>query len=234
MLSSLGEIKGQFTLFVRLFVAALVLAFLAIGFAPAAVADSTYKYTGQPYDPNSPNFCNGTYIPVCSSIGVSATIVLANPLGDNLVNAPVSPVSFTFSGGTDAFTLTQATSLPIELLEFSTDSNGNIIGWGIQLATDSGANSGCTPGPLNFVCLGTYSNSNGAGDYSAYDYNHGTSNEVYGAGTNSVAGSWALVTTPEPSSLVLLGSGLLGVFARRRRIRQRHSLTRKYPVTWYI
>jgi hypothetical protein len=137
MLPSLGEIKGQFTLFVRLFVAALVLAFLAIS-APKAIADSTYEYTGQPYDPNPPNFCNGTYIPLCSSIGVSGTIVLANALGDNLVNAPVSPLSFTFSGGTDAFTLTQATSLPVELLEFSTDTNGKIIGWAIQLATDSG------------------------------------------------------------------------------------------------
>lgn len=68
------------------------------------------------------------------------------------MNAPVSPLSFTFSGGTNAFALTQASALPIESFEFSTDADGNIIGWAIQLATDSGSNGGCTA--KDFVCPG--------------------------------------------------------------------------------
>jgi hypothetical protein len=174
-----------------------------------------YTYTGQPYSPISPNFCNGTYVPVCSSIGVSGTIVLANPLGDNLVNAPVTPLMFSFSGGTDAFDLTQASSLPIETFEFSTNASGTIIAWNVQLATDSGPNDGCTA--VDFVCLGTFSNQNGAGDYSAYDFNHGMPNEVFGAGNNNVAGSWA-VSTPEPSSLLLFGTSLLGLAPFRRKL----------------
>jgi hypothetical protein len=179
------------------------LLFLAIG-APNAHADSTYTYAGQPYSTTSPNFCNGTYLPVCTSIGVSGTITLANPLGDNLVNAPVTPLMFSFTGGTNAFDLTQASSLAIESFEFSTDASGNITEWALNLAT---LGSNCSQ-PFNFVCLGTFSNVNGAGDFSAYDFNHGTPSEVFGAGTNSVAGSWTVVPTPEPSTFSLMLTGL--------------------------
>src|SRR5208283_12294 len=95
------------------------------------------------------------------------------------------------SGGTDAFTLTQATSLPIETFEFSTDANGNIDGWAIQLATDSGPDGGCTA--QDFVCPGTYRNQNGAGDYSAYDFNSGTPNEATAQGPTAArleVGHW--------------------------------------------
>jgi len=208
-----NKVLPRFTPCLRLFLGALV-SIASIGLSPSAMADSTYTYTGQPYSTTSPNLCDGTYLPVCTSIGVSGTIVLASPLGDNLNDAFVTPVMFSFSGGTDAFDLTQSSSLAIETFQFSTDANGDIIGWAIQLATSS---SNCTNGPLNWVCLGTYSNVNGAGDYSAYDYNYGTGNEVYGGGNNSVAGSWALVATPEPSSILLLCSGLFAVLITRRR-----------------
>jgi hypothetical protein len=62
-----------------------ILLLVGIVFAATRVhADTTYIYTGQPYNPNPPTFCLGTYIPICSSIGVSGSITLANPLGDNL------------------------------------------------------------------------------------------------------------------------------------------------------
>lgn len=211
MLSSPCQTDSRHTLFLGL----LLMAILA--FAPFARADSTYLYTGQPYNPNPPSGCGGTYAPVCSSIGVSGSITLASPLGDNLNDALVTPVAFSLSGGTGAFLLTQSSSLPHEFFQFSTDADGNITYWGIELANNSGPNSGCLSG-ASFICLGTYNNPNGQGDYSAYDYNWGTPEEVYGGGTNFVAGSWTLVATPEPSSIFLFCSGLLGVIGVRRGI----------------
>ena len=187
-----------------LFCLVAFLSLLCFALPGTALADSTYAYTGQPYNPNPPTFCIGTYAAVCSSIGVSGTLTLASPLGDNLNNEFVTPLAFAFSGGTDAFLLTQATLYTVESFQFSTDANGNITAWGITLSTAPGG--GC-PGP-NFVCLGTYSNH---GDYSGYDYNYGTPNEVYGGGQNSVPGSWALIPAAEPSSLLLFSAGLLGL-----------------------
>jgi hypothetical protein len=211
MLSSSRRTDCQYTLFVGLLVAAV------LAFPPFARADSTYLYTGQPYNPNPPSGCGGTYTSVCSSIGVSGSITLVSPLGDDLNDALVTPQAFSFSGGTNAFLLTQSSPLPLEFFQFSTDANGNITYWGIELANNSGPNSGCLSG-ASFICLGTYNNPNGQGDYSAYDYNWGTPDEVYGGGTNFVAGTWTLVATPEPSSIFLLCSGLLGVLGVRRAI----------------
>jgi hypothetical protein len=73
MLSSSSRTDCQCTLFVRLSLVAV------LALAPFARADSTYLYTGQPYNPNPPSGCGGTYTPVCSSIGVSGSITLVSP-----------------------------------------------------------------------------------------------------------------------------------------------------------
>jgi hypothetical protein len=200
-----------------------VLLLAAIVFATTRVhADTTYTYTGQPYNPNPPTFCNGTYVPVCSSIGVSGSITLASPLGDNLVENFVTPTSFSFSGGTDAFLLTQASTLPLANFQFSTDASGNITAWAIELATDSGPNSGCGTSTLpmggSFACIGIENANGSIGDYSAFDQNFELPNEVYGSGQNRVAGTWttAIATTPEPVSIVLLGTGGVIAIVRKR------------------
>jgi uncharacterized protein (TIGR01370 family) len=163
-------------------------------------ATFTYTYTGQPYNPNPPTSCSGTYIPVCSQIGVSGSFTTATRLGDNLNNYTFTPETFSFSGGTNAFTLTQTSLLSIDSVKVSTDANGNIISWGIELSTSA---ADCT---VNSVCLGTYSNVNGSGDYSAYNFNNGTPSQVYGGGSNSgTPGTWVeSISVAESSSVGML------------------------------
>jgi hypothetical protein len=163
------------------------------------VATFTYTYTGNPYNPNPPAPCGGTYIPICSQIGVSGSFTTATRLGNN-VNYTSTPETFSFSGGTNAFTLTQTSLLSIESFKVSTDANGNIISWGIELSTSA---ADCT---VNSVCLGTYSNVNGSGDYSAYNFNNGTPSQVYGGGSNSgTPGTWVeSISVAESSSVGML------------------------------
>jgi hypothetical protein len=67
MLSQANEIRDRCTHPLGLFSAVLIFLALSMGFVPTAMAN----YTGQPYSPAAPSFCNGTYTPICTQLAVT-------------------------------------------------------------------------------------------------------------------------------------------------------------------
>lgn len=160
-----------------------------------ASASTIYNYTGQAY--------SSATLPYNTSESVTGSFTLNTPLAANLTNGTVTPVSFSFSDGVQ--TITDQTAFSSSFGDLSTDANGNIISYYIQI-------NNLTQG---FIKL---SNVGGGLSGDSVRLTVGTS------GSNTVAGSFAPIAasaaaTPEPSSLVLLGTSALGLLdAVRRRL----------------
>jgi hypothetical protein len=94
----------------------------------AANANVILTYTGK-------DFTNFT-APYTGTDMVTAAITLANPLGDNLNLAPVTPLAFSLSDGVQ--TVTNNTPSLNTSFEFSTNAVGVIDGWSVRLISTSG------------------------------------------------------------------------------------------------
>lgn len=162
--------------------------------AVCAQADATYVYSGK-------LMTGGCPILGCSATGnLDVTVTLVAPLGDDF-SGFVTPLSFSgvvvahdsLGNIGDAFG-----NIAAATFEFSTDANGNIVGWDV---TAFGSDAGIT----------TSTNSDGA-----FDVNNFFS--AFSLSNSNDPGTWTEIPTPEPSSLPLLGTGLLGIglFLRRR------------------
>jgi hypothetical protein len=203
-----------------------LLALLCLVLPGSLRADTIYTYTGKPYSPVAPTFCNGTYLPVCTTLTLTGSFTTATPLGDNLVVDTIAPASFSFTDGAGVFSLTSSSTLAISTIWVSTNSSGNIVAWDINLATNP---ADCTSAGVSFECIGSYSNAGfgPAGDFSAYDVVGGP----FGGGQNQdTPGTWAVSSTlpsptQEPPSYLLVGSGLLGLLALAVRSK-RHAQSR--------
>ncbi len=93
------------------------------------VASTTYNFTGNPF-----TFFSGavTCPPDCN---ISGFFTLAQPLGPNLSNVSISPLSYSANVGNTTFTSANTTSGGFASI--STDASGNIIAWSITLSTSN-------------------------------------------------------------------------------------------------
>jgi hypothetical protein len=186
----------------KLFLAAIFMSLISL--ATPAFAGTVYTYQGNPMTNNS----FGGSADLCSSgtslCTLTGSFTVAEPLADNLSFAAITPESFSFTDG-----LQTSTTLTLSNIDdgfwVATNASGNIIEWYIQVGNGS---------------LGTlFYGGSAAADFG---YSAAPLYDLYNYGPT---GTWTESTTdpsptPEPSSLLLLSSGLIGLGLIKRKIFQ--------------
>jgi PEP-CTERM motif len=178
----------------------------AIAAAPPARADTTYTYTGTPFTEFLGADACTAGVGECH---ISFSFTVASLLPDNFVSLAgatgqpgFTPLSFSITDG--VHTLTNVDSMPYLFVE--TGNDGRIDQWYASVYS---------PGSSPDFLLGTSSVDYGQADTTiTYGSYYGP---VAAAGNLSDEGTWTISATPEPSSLVLLVMGFLGVAGAWRR-----------------
>jgi len=184
--------------------------------AGVASADTVYTYTGNPYTD-----CSGTYLIGSScgpySLSITFDVAAGTPLDNLTIYAPGSyitgdVVTFSFTDGT-VLNLNQGNANALEDFVIGTDASGNITSWYIAAQEDFGPPIGGDWGALS-----TCNQYNGEKDISGNTHQY----PIPGSGYNTNScGRWSMAgTTPEPSSSLLLSTGLLGLMALAARCKR--------------
>ncbi|BCS30917.1 hypothetical protein TBR22_A01180 [Luteitalea sp. TBR-22] len=202
----------------------ITLAFTLI--ASQASASALYTYTGNTFGFVSVQGPTAPADPYTTSDRVSVVLELPVALQGNLDMVPVAPSTFTFTDGVSVVTQANAT---FSQFEVSTDGAGNIVAWQMQAeiravavgggvirqiitnnsavqVADRGFDILCGPGSNGLACV--------LEDEPYYD-NRAVIMDSPGSWSREIVDS----PVPEPTSMVLFGTGLIGLVARRRRLR---------------
>ena len=186
--------------------------------SPAAKADTVYTYTGQPF-----TFINQPHKP---GDRVTGSFTMADPLPSNLTDATIEPVAFSFTDGVNTFSSSlldyYGNPLSGDFLSFFTDAQGNITRYAVFL------NYTFSPGdPPSYLEMKNDplidGRVEGMGDEAGIELpsiDIASSNFVAGAFTTQEAVPSSV--TPEPSSIALLGTGVVGVVGLLRKRLRRH------------
>ena len=168
---------------------------LAMGWAPSVRAD-TYTYFP------SENFTNygGTYNSSAETSFAGSNFTIAGSLGDNTYDLVFLPDSFNFTDGFNTITSADYDA-PNSQFSFTTDGSGNVIAWAVYIANGDDSLA-MFAGTFNTTCaLATGS--------LACDYTGSGTPPSPNFAYDTQPGQW--IDTPEPSSLLMAGTGLLGL-----------------------
>ena len=168
---------------------------LTFALALPSNADTVYTYTGNSFN----EFFGTSSCP--SECRISGSFTVSTQLAPSSNLNILDPIAFSFTDGALVFTETSVTKFDLFV---TTDSSGAIIAWNNDFINGN-----------NFIFSGT--NPPGCVGCSVTD----TAGDTFTMSEriNNNPGTWSSVTgaVPEPSSLLLLGSGFLAVLRGRRR-----------------
>lgn len=187
------------------------------------LGDTIYTLTGKPYTelskiaPNTyPNLPN--YYALSGEFRTTMTGTQLENLSDFTIPA-ASIVSFSFTDGS-ALSITQQNETSAQF-SVSTNPTGAITAWGIELYGD-----GTEPGMV-YKVVSCYEDEPVCSSNDIFDFsgvgtiNNGFWSATYGSGQQiGNPDTWTVMDTPEPSTLILLGFGLLILawFNHRRKV----------------
>jgi len=184
----------------------IVAAVLALSASSQAAADIIYQYTGLPFTSASS--------PYTTSDFVSISLTLANPLPANLSDSNILPLvkTYTFTDGVQTITPTVAQTQNPPIFMVSTDANGTLTAWYMAAFLPAVQYQNGLGTPQIFSCTGAT-----LGDPNCHVENIDLGAVFFPTSQSNGSvlslGTW----TPEPSSALLMASGVVGLALRRRR-----------------